>query len=177
MTISPQGETTIAGFNPSLAGSLAASIETIGTTLPGLQAQLEAAVEAAASLTINPPTLAGQLESAVQMVIAITAAIAVGDPGVSGQLTALAVLIADLTVAVGSLEAQLAIFVELTAGISAFGVEAWTFEGRCDEFATQIAPFTDSGFAGGSAGTQSNVLVLGTTTPAVWATMKTVHGV
>ena len=177
MTVKPQGQTTIAGFNPSLAGSLTASIDTIGTTLPGLQAQLAAAVQAAAQLTVNPPTLVGQLESAVQMVAAITAAIAVGGPGVSGQLVALGTLIADLTVAVGSLEAQLAIFVELTAGIGAFGVEAWTFEGRCDEFASQIAPFTDSGFAGGSAGTQSNVLVLGTTTPAVWATIKVVNGV
>jgi len=177
VTVKSHGEATVGAFNPFLVSAIAAGQAAIGSTLPNLQAQLTAATAAVANLTATPPTLAAQLVDALSLVAAIQAAIVVGDPGVSGQLTALASLVASLTVEVGVLEAQVAAFAELTAGLSAFGVEAYTYNGPCSDFASELGSFTNGGFAGGSPGTQSYAVVLGATSPTVWATLSGALGV
>lgn len=156
------GEMTLAALNPQISGVVAAEISS-------LEAQLAGALQAQAGLIATPPTLIGQVAALAEISAGIALAITLGVPDVSFQLAAVVDLIALL-------EAQLALMAEFNAALGVGGVSVYTFEGQTGVFGTELQAVIGLGFAGGTATTPANGLVLATTLAPTWDAIKFLFG-
>lgn len=149
------GSVTIGDCLPTFAGIYAG-------VLADLQAKLAGLLELQARLTLTPPTLALNLDMAIQMVANLTASIELGLPGIDFQLTAVAALIASINV-------DLAVLLGISIALGTAGVYAYSYDG-------DVASFPSACVAAGlPEGAQPsdhmNAIVLVATVPAVWAAM------
>lgn len=132
------GSKTIGGCFPTAVAAQASIDASVAVSLPKIQGQLTGALAAQAALIATPPTLAGNLAIAEQLVIGIQAAIAVGAPSVDARLTFLAAVIATLQAQVASLQAQVGFSASLGVTLSGAGVHLYSYEGTAGDFPNAI---------------------------------------
>ena len=169
------GLTTVYTFTPGSGYASATLIGTrsLGECLPGvlslsvaakgnLAAQIAGIIEAQARLTVTPPTLAGNIQIATEILASLQAAVAIGLPTVDFQFAALAEVLA-------ALQAQLAAIVDLRLG--ELGVSLYTYDGPQVGTSTQgIVP------PGVSPSQDSGALVLSAVAPGTRAALKALAG-
>lgn len=151
-------------------GAITASVN---VSLPQIQAQIAGLLQAQINLSVNPPTLAASLSTALQIVTSLEAAIAVGLPSVDFQVTAVAALLAKLQVTLGSLTAQLGISANLGLILGSPGVAAYAYSGTVGDLGPAVTTATAGGLPIGSGpGDACNAILLATETPATWSAMQ-----
>lgn len=161
------GSLTIGQCVPTL---LQASV-TLKVPLLKLQAKLAAALALKARLTLQPPTLATNLQVAIDLVASLQASIALGLPGIEFQLAAVAQLIAQIQLEIGELSFAL----ELDALLGAAGIHAYAYTGgRADQFGPEFAAATSQGFPGGQPNDETVGVVFAATAPSARVALQTV---
>ena len=130
-----------------------------------VQAKLDGLLNAQAYLTLNPGsvTIAASLQTALDLVAGIQAAIAVGVelPSLSLQLAAIADIIASLNIQLG-----------LMALPTEAGVFVYSYDGTAAAFGGEVAAATSGGFPGGGPGDHVNALILATALAPTWTAMQ-----
>ncbi len=161
------GVTYLGGFN---IGTLCPLCVTASfSVIADLEARLQGLVALALSLSITPPSIAGSLSIAVALKAALTAALHVQLPGVSFQIAAILKVVAKLN-------ADLALLATLALSLGgSAAVFAYTYSGTGAALGPALTASLATGWPDGSIG-HANALVLGTVTPAVWATMSFFFG-
>ncbi len=109
----------------------------LALVVPQLTAQLAGLVQLQASLVISPPTIAGSIALAQQLIASLQAAITL--PGASLNITAIAAAIAQLSALLGSLQAQVAAVASLNVSLGTPGVWAYSYEGTPALFGPDFA--------------------------------------
>jgi hypothetical protein len=165
----PQGLTFLAQLN---IGTLCPSIlDATASITAQFNAQLNGLIALAASIAASPPSLAGNVSIAADLTASLNAALMVTLPGVSFQLAAVAKLIATINAQISALAALTVAFT------GASGVFAYTYSGPGDGLGPAVTTALSSGWPDSTPLTApANALVLGTTVPAVWATMGLFFG-
>lgn len=155
MSLTYLGSLTVGVINPGLLLALASA-------LPRIQAALDGAAAAIASLNVTPPTIAASLSLAQTLAADIQAAIALGVevPSLSVQVNALLALQAALNIELGALGFDL----------GAAGIHAYAYDG----LANGLGPALPASFPGGSELDHVNALVLATSVPASWVALAAV---
>jgi hypothetical protein len=133
--------------------------------LPALAAQVSGALAAQAAVTLQPPTLAADLQAALGLVAQLEAAIALGLPSVTLDLALMASIVADLQASLGALNAQLGLFLCLGTP----GVHLVTQTGTLGALGNEIGAAAS---AIGPSTTPTNAVALICTTPAAWAAVS-----
>lgn len=161
--ITPLGTQTVGVFAPGVASILAALVAEV-------QGKVDGALAAQLSIGLSPPTLAGQLDAALDAVASLTLAIAVGAP----ELNVQGAIVAELVI---ELQAQLALLLELNTALGVFGVTGFLFEGNASQLATELGGNTNGGVAGGAPGDSLTAIVLCASEPGVIAALSAIFGV
>ncbi len=148
MTVQTLGEVSIGDAVPLCFAVIQAQIT-------ALQPQITGLLEAQARLTLQPPTLTANLAA----VGAILASISVAPPKLDIQLAAVAALLVKLEALIATLNVQMAL---LGASVSLYAYDGPA--GGLGEFATVVP--------GGTPGAHCNGLLIATTSPAAWVSMR-----
>jgi hypothetical protein len=127
-----EGEVTFGQALPIGLAASAAISASVGLVLPQISAQIEGLIELSTRLTITPPSLAVNLESAFALVAALQASIELGVPSIDFQLAAVAELLASLQLSLGALNAQLAFSASLDLLFGTGGVLMYAYTGTAD---------------------------------------------
>lgn len=136
------GSATVGTFMPTALSGLAAAEAALVLPVVDLEAQIAGALQAAASISIQPPSieLAAALEAALSA--------AVQFPGVSIDVSAMASLGASLNLKLSQLQAALTLVLALKAVLGTAGVYAWKLEGQV----TSMGPDWSAQMASGIPG-------------------------
>jgi hypothetical protein len=149
----------------------------VGIVLPQITAQIEGAIELQANLTLNPPTLAANLQAALGLVAALEASIAIGAPSVSFQLAAVAELLAKLQADLGALNAQLAFSANLGLVLGVGGVLGYAYSGSADGISDAAQNAFSGGLpTGGDQGAEVHGAFFIASTPAAREAMALLFG-
>lgn len=142
-------------------GKLSASI---GLVLPELTARLEGMLAAQVNLTINPPSLAANLQAALGLVAQLQAAIALEMPSASIDLNVILGLIAELQLSLGALQVDLQWAIAFGVILGTPGIHLYAHEGP-------VGDVLPGGLPGGDGPTQPaiGVLLLATDSGAISA--------
>lgn len=132
------GGASVGTFMPSSLAGLVAAAASLEIPLIDLQAQLTGALAAAASVSIQPPS--------IDLVAALDAAIQL--PGISIDISVMASLAASLNISIGQLQLTLALILALQVAFGTAGVYAWALEGQV----TQMGPDITTQLSGGIPG-------------------------
>lgn len=138
----------------------------LAVSLPEVQAKVAGALEAQAALSLDPPTLAGDLEAALALVGQLQAAVALGLPSAGIDLVGMAAVVAELQETLGGLQAQAALSASLAVTLGGGGVHLITQEGTLGTLGNDVAS------AAGAIGNGSSLckaVVMIATTDAAWA--------
>lgn len=161
-TLRYRGQISIAGLCPIV-------VECNALILAELQAKLAGVLALSVQLSITPPTLAANLDIAVELVAALTASIEIGLPGIDFQIAAVAALVAQL-------QLNLALLLSLDVLLGAT-LMAYTWEGPANE----LGPAVTSEFAvelpdGTSSYAPVNAILLVTPSPVAWVSIRALFG-
>lgn len=142
-------------------GRLSASI---GLVLPELAARLEGMLAAQVNLTINPPTLAANLQAALALVAQLEASITLGLPSASIDLSVIVGLIAELQLSLGALQLDLQWALAFGLILGTPGIHLYAHEGA-------VGDVLPGGLPGGDGPSQPavGVLLLATDSGAIAA--------
>lgn len=145
MTATYHGSKTIGGCFPTTASAQLAIDAAIAVSLPSITAKIAGALEAQAAITLNPPTLAGNLVIAQNLVLGLQAAITVGAPSVDASLSALAGLLAELETQAADLQAKAAFSAALAVTLGGAGVHLYSYEGRAGDAGSSLSAILSGG--------------------------------
>jgi hypothetical protein len=163
------GGFTVGECLPIAVQALGAADASIAVVLPNVTAKLAGALEAQAQLTINPPTLAGDLQAVLAFASQLQAAIALGLPSAGVDLAAMAAVIAEIQAELGSIQAQVSLSLALGLILAGAGVHLIAQEGTLGSLGSDIA--SETGSIGPST-TASHAVCLVATTSEAWAAIS-----
>ncbi len=134
------GEVSIAVAIPLLL-NLTLAVELL---IPGLLAEISAKLvgygNLSVSLGITPPSLAGNLQLAANILASLTAAASLGfvPPTVNFAATAVLALIAELNVKLGALQAALDLALQIKGLAANAGVKLFVYEGKLSDLGSTL---------------------------------------
>jgi len=175
--ITPLGTLSLAALNPGASAAVAAGTGALDTSLTDLQARLAGFNTAAARLALSPPNPVQQLADLTALIGSFATIISAGIPAPSFQVAQVQAQVASLTALIADLLSQQSALLSLSSQLAVGGVAAYAYAGPCANLASELGQHTDGGFAGGQASSDSNALVLATTSPTAWAAMGDLYGV
>lgn len=175
--VSYLGTLSVGGCLPIVVAAQAQLSIAIGKALPELKARIEGLLRVAFALSVTPPSieLVAKLQGALKLIGQIQAGIAAGVNlgGISLPNGVLLALLAELELSLAALNLGLDFVAELDAILGSAGVSLYTYSGRADGFGPAFSAEFASGVpSGGDGSTSANAIVLATTVPAAWASMK-----
>jgi hypothetical protein len=156
--ITPLGEKTVGGLVPT-------TLSVFGAYAANLNASLAASGNMKAALNVAPPTVAGTAKIAATLNGALQAVVKGPSLGAAIKVNAAAIV---------SINAQLAAIAGILAAFGEAGVFAYTYDGTCNTFGTDVQAELVGGLPGGSPTDHVNALVLVTSIPAAWLALSKV---
>lgn len=168
MTVHHLGTLNLGEAAPTALAAQGALDATIGVALPDIQAKLAGLL----SVNVLPPTLAASLNTALQLVANIQAAIVVGVPPVDFQLAALADLIGSLQGQLAALQSQVAFSAALGVTLGAAGIHMYGYTGEAGSLGNEFQGQLSGGFPGGQPTDDTYAVMLAATTPAARAALQ-----
>jgi hypothetical protein len=159
------GSVSIGGFCGLLGDGILKANLNLDLQLGALSAQLQAALNIKAALTLSPPTLSGSIAIVGALKATLNGYLSLGGYiSVAGAFSAVASIVADLTALEASLNANLSAMIAIQTSMATAGVLAFTYNGPTN----QLGPALTTALAGGwpdstPASSPANALVLGAT--------------
>lgn len=169
-----RGAIPLGSANPVVAGVAADLALNVNGNLAGLYAQLQGAIDLAASIEVG---FLAQLDFAASLVATLTAAISVGIPSVSVQLSALAQALADLQAAKAEFEAQIAFAADLSAGALTAQALGLFYNGPARELGNEVASAVSGGVQGGGPADPLDAIIIAANNPLALEAMGVLYGV
>lgn len=168
--LTPLGVRSLGGVLPVLATAEAAIVASVAPAMAELNAKLAGLLAVQAAL-LAPPLPSVTIAGAALALVSLQATLAVPQP-TSPQLVAALAVIAQVRAQLGALEAQLSVAAELGALGNAGGIAAYAYAGTIDALGPAVTAELGGGIPGGAGADQGNALVLVTTTPGTWISMR-----
>jgi hypothetical protein len=162
MSLDYLGSLAVGGVAPSVQIAVDASLPNLLAQQLGIQAGI-------AALTAHPPSIAGNLAIAQQIVASLQAQIALGVevPGLGLQL-------ASLAAALAALAAQIATLTSFADVLGVLGLHAYHYNGPINGLGPALAAALAGGLPGGGPFDASDALVIATSSPAAWSALSVV---
>lgn len=153
------GELSIGAICPLVVGATA-------TVVAELQAKLTGCLQLSAQLSVTPPTLSANLSAAAEMLASLTLAVNVSLPGIDFQVAAVAELI-------GQIQGALGILIQLQTILGA-DLFVYTYLGAASAFGPAVSSAVGGGWPDGSpAASEAEAIVLVAVEPAARVAMGT----
>lgn len=163
---------------PSALTAQAEGLASLQAQLGEISARINALAEAQAHFTLNPPTLAGSLQTCGEILAGLAASIALGVPSIDASATANVVAeIADLTAELGSIQAKIEALVEIGVQLGAVGITIHGYRGRADRLGTAAGGEFVSGLPGGQPDDEMGSILLSTASPESLLALAAFFGV
>jgi hypothetical protein len=162
MSLDYLGSLSVGGVAPSVQVAVDAS-------LPNLLAQQTGLLAAQADLTAHPPTIAGNLAIAQQIVASLQAQIALGVevPGLGLQL-------ASIAAALGAIAGQITALSNFADALAAVGLHSYHYAGPVNGLGPALAAELAGGLPGGGPVDASDALIIATSVPAAWSALSVI---
>lgn len=148
--LTSMGQLTLGDSVPVALSASAELAASVNLMLPEVNAKIAGLVALQASLTLTPPSLAGNLQVALDLVASLQASLSLGLPGLDFQLTAVAALLAELNVFLGALLAKLDLALSLQATLGTPGIFAYQYIGPVGTAGNELQVRLAGGLPGGS---------------------------
>jgi len=146
------GGYSVGGAIPFAATAVATASATATAALGPAQARLAGAVQAAASVTISPPSIEAVATLAAAAAASIQAALT--GPLVGASAGVAAQLVIELGAIVLALEAQLQAIAQLELVLGTAGIHLYRLDGEIGRMGTDLSGLTSGGVPGGSGAAQ-----------------------
>jgi hypothetical protein len=152
------GGFTVGAAIPIALTAVATANATATAALLPAQARLAGAIQAAAAVTISPPSIAAVATLAAAAAASIQAALT--GPTVGASAGVAAELVAELGGIVAALQAQLAVIAQLQGILATAGVHLYLLEGHVGGMSGDLSNLLDGGIPGGSGPNQPGLAVV-----------------